>query len=213
MSRAFVLALVLWGAYGLRLICERTLLPDTTPVPLRVPFSRLPMDVVGPEWRGTFIPLEEDVRKQAHVTDYLQRRYQRQDFSFWLYVGYVGRWSPEAVHHPDVCFPGSGFTLERKESITIPAPGVAPELRFKEFLWRSPRGMGTYTLSSFYYNGKFEPDDWRLRGDSLFGIRYFAIVTVSGDRRESLEETRNVYHEVLRRSIPTLLQHFEPPTS
>lgn len=209
MKRSVLLATILWAAFGLRALCVHALLPNTTPVPLRLPFSKLPMDAVGPAWRGEDVPLDEDVEKRAKVSAYLQRNYFKEGQSLWFYVGYVGVWSPESIHHPEVCFPGSGFELVRKEVITLPAPGFAKELRFKEFLWKNPGGGGTYTLSTFYYNGKLEPEDWRLRWDSLLGIRYFAVITLSGNQLGSLEETRNVFQEVARRAIPLLLQHFQ----
>ncbi len=166
------------------------------------------MDAVGTGWIGENVPLDEDVEKMARVTAYLQRKYLKGGLSLWLYVGYVGCWSPGATHHPGVCFPGSGFELVTKNTVAIPAPGLTKEMRFKEFLWNGPHDGGTYTLSTFYYNGKFEPEEWRLRWDSLFGVRYFAIITLSGSQAGSLEETRSVYQDAARRSMPRLLEHF-----
>ena len=208
MSRALVLACILWVAFGIRAAWVSSLLPEGGPVPLRIPFSLLHMDAVGPGWIGENVPLDEDVERQARVTAYIQRNYRKGGLSLWFYVGYVGHWSPGSIHHPDICFPGSGFELVAKGTATIPAPGLSKELRFKEFRWKDPHEGETYTLSTFYYNGKFEPEEWRLRWDSLFGVRYFAIITISGSQTGSLEETRSEYQDVARRAMPLLLEHF-----
>jgi hypothetical protein len=94
--------------------------------------------------------------------------------------------------------------------VGVAVPGIEEEALFAEYRWRSPRGGGTYTLSSFYYDGKFQPDEWRLRMDSLSGIRYFAIVSLSGSVASSMEETRELYQGALQRVLPVLLRHFEP---
>ncbi|MBI4603853.1 MAG: exosortase-associated EpsI family protein [Planctomycetes bacterium] len=207
MSRAAVLCSILWGACAVRVFGVGALLPDREPVPLRVPFSRFPMDVFGPEWRGEDVPLEDAVEKRAKVTSYIQRQYARDDVSLWLYVGYVSAWSPESIHNPDVCFPGSGFEVVSKGTVVVPEPSFPRELRFKEFLWKSARGAGVYTLSTFCYNGKLEPEELRLRWDSFRGVRCFAVITLSGVQLGTLDETRKLYFDLVRRSVPRLVEH------
>jgi hypothetical protein len=127
-----------------------------------VPLESLPLQILGEGWRGENVPLDPDVKQRAKVAAYVQRTYQGDRASLWFYVGYVDRWVPEAIHHPDVCFPGSGFEQIAKNAITVPDATIGTPLNFREYLWNSPRGGGTYTLSTFYYNGKFEPDEWKL---------------------------------------------------
>ena len=171
------------------------------------------------------MPLEEAVERLAGTTSYLQRTYQRDGQALWFYVGYVGGWSPEALHHPGVCFPGNGLELEQEKIVTISphAPGIGPpsglaptlegkssktDFRFKEFLWRNLGGGGTFTLSTFYYHGKFEPEEWRVRADRIIGIRYFAVITISGAFSGSADETRDICYEAVRKAVPRLLEHF-----
>ena len=208
MRRALGLAIFFWAAFALRATCLKALARYREPLPLRTPFSALPLDICGPGWIGASLPLDDDVEKRARVSAYVQRTYRRDATSFWLYVGYVGQWSPESIHHPDVCFPGSGYELVLSGVVALDAPGLPKESRFKEYFWNHPRGGGTYTLSAFYYNGKLEPEEWRLRWDSLRGIRYFAIVTISGTQLGSLEETRRLYQDVARKALPPILTHF-----
>lgn len=206
MSRAVFLAACLWASFGLRFFLVRTL----DPVPLTKSFNALPMGILGQDWVGQDMPLDDDVLERSKVSDYVQRTYRRGGVSLWIYVGYVNQWKPEAIHHPEICFPANGFVLTNKGDVTLEIPGVAGESRFKESLWTHPRGAGTYTLTAFYYNGKLEPEEWRLRRDSLKGIPYFAIVTYSGDQVGDLEETRKLYQGLLRQSLPQVLQHFAP---
>jgi len=209
MSRLAALAFILWAAYGLRALLLKEHLPDTNPVPLRIPLSEFPREALGSDWTGWDVPLDENVEKRARVSAYLQREYKSRGSTLWFYVGYVAKWSPGSIHHPSICFPGSGFELEDTATVVVAVPGMQEEALFTEYLWRTPQGGGTYTLSSFYYNGKFQPEEWRLRMDSLSGIRYFAIVTLSGSLASSMEETRELYQGALQQALPVLLRHFE----
>lgn len=210
MKRTLLLVAIFWTAFGVRTTGSKALNLRRDPVPLRTPFSLLPMEICGPGWAGENIPLDEDVKTRARVSTYVQRSYRRDSAILWLYVGYVDHWAPESIHHPDICFPGGGYEQIMKGLVTIPAPGVLPDLRFNEYLWNHPRGGGTYTLSSFYYDGKLEPEEWHLRWDSLGGIKYFAVITISGTQVGSIAETRRVYQQVALRALPEILKHFEP---
>ncbi|HZN60336.1 MAG TPA: exosortase-associated EpsI family protein [Planctomycetota bacterium] len=208
MKRSGMLAGILWIAFGARELLVGSLAPTLQPVPPAMPLESLPLQILGEGWRGENVPLDPDVKQRAKVAAYVQRTYQGDRASLWFYVGYVDRWVPEAIHHPDVCFPGSGFEQIAKNAITVPDATIGTPLNFREYLWNNPRGGGTYTLSTFYYNGKFEPDEWKLRWDGIFGVPYFVVITISGTLTGNLEETREFYSEVVRRSMPRLLEHF-----
>ena len=65
-----------------------------------------------------------------------------------------------------------------------------------------------YSLSTFYYNGRLQPNVQSLRfADRLEGISGYAIITLFGRFAGSLEETREVYFELVRRAAPALLNH------
>ena len=208
MNRFGVLSLVLWGAFALRALIDRTLLDELEPLPLVAPLSELPMDAIGPRWDGRDVPLEDAILERTGVSAYILRSYRRDDRPLWFYVAYVSGASPRGIHHPGVCFPASGLTLMKGQVVRIPVPGLPDPPVFKEYVWTHLDGTRAYTLTTFYYNGAFEPEEWRLRAARLFRLRYFAIITVSVAASGSLEEARGVCEEVLRTSLPRLLRHF-----
>jgi hypothetical protein len=207
-TRFVLLGLVLWGGYGLRLLLDHVLLAGLEPQPLRIPFEELPLDVVGPRWEGRDVLLEGDIRDRAGVSAYLLRSYTREDCSLWLYVGYVSGASPRAIHHPGVCFPASGLALTRNQIVRIPVSTIRDPPAFQEYLWTHIDGGSAYTLTTFYYNGTFDPQEWRLRAARLFRLRYFVVITISAQIRGSVEETRGLCEDVLRRTLPQLIRHF-----
>lgn len=207
MNRVLVLTLVFLAAAGLRLTYDSAFAPSAIAEPLRVPFTEFPLDIAGPGWRGEFVSLEEAVVERAGVSDYLNQRYTDGHHDLWVYVGYVAGYSPGSIHYPEICFPSSGRSLESKSVRELPIDGVTGDVPMNEYIWRGDLGGGTYTLSTFCYNGKFEPHAWRLRADRILGIRYFAIITISGNLIGNTESTRAAYGEFARRLIPRLLNH------
>jgi len=201
----FILAAVLAAAS----VVDLVLAPRSTFTPLRATLKDIPMDLLGPEWTGVDTPMPEETLRIASVSDYLQRSYRKEDQWLWFYVGYVPGWNPSGIHYPDVCFPAHGLIRDgEEEDVTVAAPGIPKELRFKESHWRDDRGGRRFTMTTFYYRGRFEPSELKLRRDRFLGIDYFAIITVSGSWKGSLEATRSFYHDLLRRAVPELLQRF-----
>ena len=211
MKRATVLALLFVIAAAARIVYDSTFAPDAVAEPLRISFTDFPLDVAGPGWRGERVPLDDAVIERSGVTDYLNQHYSSGRRRIWVYAGYVSGYSPDAIHYPDVCFPASGLELESKSVRRIPldrvAEDVAEDVAMNEYIWRREFGGGTYTLSTFCYNGKFEPHEWRLRSDRIVGIRYFTIITISGDLVGGLEHTRSLYADIARRMIARLMKH------
>ena len=207
MKRATVLTLLFVSAAAARIVYDSSFAPDAVAEPLRISFTEFPLDVAGPGWRGERVPLDDAVIERSGVTDYLNQHYSSGRRSIWVYAGYVSGYSPDSIHYPDVCFPASGFELESKSVRRIWLSGAAEDVAMNEYIWRRELGGGTYTLSTFCYNGRFEPHEWRLRADRIVGIRYFTIITISGDLVGGLEYTRSVYADVARRMIPRLMEH------
>lgn len=208
MSRISILAFILLFALGADQAYQRFFSPRATSSPLRIPFARFPMDFPGPGWEGKDVPLMAETERIAMVTDYIQRTYTRGSREVWFYVGYVQGWTPTAVHHPGICFPLRGLILQREEVVTINVPGITAPLRFNETLWQQELGGSFYTLSTFYYRGKFEPSENQLRLDRFLGIDYFAIITVSGTFTGSQNRDREIYFDLIRKAVPELLNHF-----
>ncbi len=207
MKRTTILALLFMSAAAARIVYDVSLAPDAVAEPLRISFTDFPLDVAGPGWRGERVPLDDAVIERSGVTDYLNQRYSNGRRHISVYAGYVSGYSPDSIHYPDVCFPASGFELESKSVRRIPLDGVAEAIAMNETIWRRELGGGTYTLSTFCYNGKFEPQVWRLRADRIVGIRYFTVITIAGDLVGGLEQTRSVYADVARRMIARLMEH------
>ncbi len=209
MNRAWLAVLILWGAFGLSLFYGRARGPRVEPRPIRIPLASFPLEFPGTAWRGDDRPLPAETVRIAHVSDYLSRRYTDGRRSFWLYVGYVPGWNPSAIHHPLACFPNVGLDLEQSEVVTIGDPTGPKKYSFNESRWwKEGQDERIYTLTTFYYNGKFEPSEWELRAERLVGIPYFAVITLSGKLETSLEETREAYFDLARRFVPQVLKHF-----
>jgi hypothetical protein len=207
-KRPAALAAILLAAFGADLVYGKYFSPTATAKPLRIPFQGFPMDLLGPEWKGEDVPMKAETEKIASVTDYIQRSYSRGGGAIWFYVGYVPGWNPSGIHHPGICFPLHGLVLEDEEYVTVPAPEIPKELRFKESRWRDEAGHPVCTLTTFYFRGKFEPAELQLRADRFLGIDYYAIITISGGLLGSFEETRRVYHDLLRAAVLELLRRF-----
>ena len=209
MNRMGVLALVLLGAFGLDLAGGGLFPVRGAGKPLRIPFDRFPRGLLGPGWGEEDRAMADGTARIANVSDYLQRVYTDGRRTIWLYVGYVPGWNPAGIHYPGVCFPSVGMVLQEEKDVTVPGPGIAMELRFKESRWSREGGGGDlFSLTAFYYRGGFAPSDFSLRRDSILGIDYYAIVTVAGDLIEDPAQTRDLYYGLLRKAVPEILKHF-----
>lgn len=67
------------------------------------------------------IPLEEGVRSELKLDDYLFRRFSDGQATLVLYVGYYySKAKVGAAHDPLVCFPGQGWVLSHRRKIEQP---------------------------------------------------------------------------------------------
>ena len=206
MSRSTVLAILLHAACGLRLAWERSTAAAMVENP-RVPLTSFPRDIAGPEWREEDVPLREAERVIIGVTDYLQRRYTSGDLEIWFYVGFVSGRATGTIHAPEYCLPASGYELQRTDDITLDVPHLPQSARWRENLWKDSRGGPVYSLHTLYYNGGFEPEEWRLRAARALGLSYFVVLNVMGAYTGSLDETRSHYRGFLEKAVPLLLRH------
>jgi len=207
MTRIYAIATILWIAAGLRIVYDGSH-PGAQPTQPVTPLSELPLDIVGQGWEGEKLTLSEAVETRAGVDDYAKHAYWSKTARFGLYVGYVIGFKSNAVHNPDVCNPGSGYELVAKNTVTIPAQGLETDLRFNEYTWRDPiTARLVFTLSTFCYNGIFEPSEIRVRMNG-WRANYFSVITLQGSFSGTEKETREKYYEVLRQSVPAILEHF-----
>jgi hypothetical protein len=206
-NRVTVLALGLWAGFGLKLLWQSTI-ADSVVDDLRIPFASFPLEIDGLDWEVEEVPLLEEERRAAGLSAYIQRLYTKGDRELWLYVGFVGGGTAGAIHAPEYCLPAGGYELGEEETIHLDLPGIPQPTRWKENLWTDSTGAPVYSLYSFYYNGRFEPSEWRLRASRILGVPYFAVLNVTGDYTGTLAETRGHYAGILRSVVPLLLRHF-----
>ena len=207
MNRVVILATILWTVLGLRLVYDATLAPDTTPASLRLPFSEFGLYDLRSGWQGMDVPLDKATEDRAGTTAYINRYFTDKRHGLWVYVGFVSGWTPESIHYPDICFPATGLELRSKETLKIPVDGFESPLAFHEYQWSRGLNRPTYTLSTFYYNGKFAPAEYDLRMERILGVRHFTILTISGDFVGSLQETREHFSSVVNEVVPALIRH------
>jgi EpsI family protein len=88
----------------------------------RVPresLSSIPKSFEG--WDSTDQAFPTKVLETLRVDEYLMRRFTKGKDSVWLYVGYYKSQKEGAMpHSPLNCYPGNGFTLIRKDVVSIP---------------------------------------------------------------------------------------------
>lgn len=213
MKRSQILVLILVAAAGLKLLVGGSP-PVLDPVPIARPLSEFPRGLVGASWKETDLPLDERTLEVSRVSDYLQRSYNRPREHFWFYVGYVDHWDTSAIHHPEVCFPSVGLDLSDRTILGVEVPGLGdrhddPRVRFNELLWKDELGNPVYTLYTFYFNGRFEPRDTKMRAENTLGIPYFAVVTLSRPlSKTAIEAGKEQLQEAARLLLPSLVEHF-----
>jgi EpsI family protein len=89
--------------------------------PDEVNLRNIPYQVDG--WQGTDQALDEKVRQELGLDEYIQRRYvDQQGQSVWLYVGYYRQQRQgKGIHSPKHCYPGAGWSIMQKglENISV----------------------------------------------------------------------------------------------
>jgi len=114
--------------------------------PLVRPLNALP-ESIG-DYNGTDVPLSPEVLKAANIDSYVHREYISNSTGRHINV-YVGYWSRENTgmgHGPEVCYPASGWSIDRPATITsIPSPndmddGII-EVALHRFVRSEPEGI------------------------------------------------------------------------
>jgi hypothetical protein len=179
-----------------------------------VRLSHVP-ETVG-TWRGEPLKLEDEaeVMKAAQIDSYVYRKYvDTVNGSVVTMLLVCGRPGPIAVHTPDICFTGSGFTLkadpvkisERVEAIASPVEfwmgdfqkATASDVQALRVYWSWSTGEGWRA-----------PDNprWHFAGKPIL---YKMYVTCSPRNTPSTEE-KNPPVEFLRVMLPALQKVLAP---
>lgn len=92
--------------------------------PLAISLSEFPSELGN--WRAVATGLDEAVEKVLLVEDAWSATYvDGRGVSLSLFIGYYADESIGKLHQPTVCYPGSGWTLMRREKVRLLADGAA----------------------------------------------------------------------------------------
>ena len=74
------------------------------------------------DWTGEDVPMDEAIVRATGTDALINRRYSRANNleSVSLYIGCGGRTAAVAYHQPNVCYIGSGWTIEEQHSLDLP---------------------------------------------------------------------------------------------
>jgi EpsI family protein len=95
--------------------------------PPRLPLNQFPTQFGG--WSGTDVAIDKDVLEILGAGDFLVRVYQNQQKTPYidLFIAYFrSQRAGDAIHSPQNCLPGSGWTPIENQRITLTMPGHEP---------------------------------------------------------------------------------------
>ncbi len=143
--------------------------------------AKLPM-VLG-EWIGSEAPMDEAVIRATDTDAHISRTYTRAGRSIGLFVAYGVRTRDLAPHRPDVCYPGSGWTLQSKTPVAVArSTGGVSDCTLYRF-GRAGIEVRTVTVLNYYIvDGRVCSDVSALRATAWrgsAGVRYLAQVQIT----------------------------------
>lgn len=132
-------------------------------VPPVAPMSTIPTTVNGVG--SVEIPVPEDEKKIAGMSDYTRRIYGRDtvDYDFSLYVGYYDRQvQGKSIHSPKNCLPGGGWETMVNER--VPLPGGTGTINRVIIGNNGARGLVYYWYQG---RGRVEANEFKVKWDLL----------------------------------------------
>ncbi|MBU1228484.1 MAG: VPLPA-CTERM-specific exosortase XrtD [Proteobacteria bacterium] len=109
------------------------------------PFAEFPMQI-GP-WTGTAQFLDQDILNTLRLSQYILADYQDADkASVNLYVAYYrSQRKGQAIHSPESCLPGTGWSVEEEGVMPLPVePGKPSESLNRSLASKGPQRVLTY---------------------------------------------------------------------
>lgn len=203
----FIFIMLLLAAAGTYMNFHRDL-----EVPLARPFGEFPASHAG--WRMTGqANLGENIIKVLMPTDYLSRRYAREDgASVDMYLSFFNG-GPDAgrIHSPKHCLPGGGWTEMSSRHTTLDLGGEAVDLAQAVYAMGNNREVIYYWFSM---RGKTMSDEFSLKIAEITGSMFhrrrdqsFMRISVQGGG--SLEAAEKQIEDFLRDFYP-LIRDFLP---
>jgi len=186
-AAAIAVGMVLLAGAGYRLMARHLARPSGETALTSDALAQLPLSFDG--WSGRDMPLTASVVRATGTDAHVNRTYRRRRDQVGLFLAYGIRARDLAPHRPEVCYPGSGWTLQQARPVDLPAAdgSVLPCT-----LYRFNRGGGevgghnVVVLNFYIVDGRICPDVSGLRRQAWrgpSGIRYLAQVqiTCAGD--------------------------------
>jgi EpsI family protein len=139
--------------------------PPQEVFPPRLPLASFPITVAN--WQGTDIPIPKDVLETLGKGEFLLRLYLNTDQSkptTDLFIAYFSsQRTGNAIHSPQNCLPGSGWTPIQRERIIMSVPGFSPfpvnrdviakgeyRLLVLYWYWAHNRGVASEYMAKYY---------------------------------------------------------------
>ncbi|HLV87876.1 MAG TPA: EpsI family protein [Candidatus Sulfotelmatobacter sp.] len=157
----FALAALMLVSTGLFLLTR----PYREVNPAHLPLRSFPNDIGT--WRGTDLPIANDVLTTLGSGDFLLRNYEDQQQSrppIDLFIAYFpSQRSGDTIHSPQNCLPGAGWTPIQVSRTVLSVPGHAPfpanhyviakgdsQQLVLYWYWAHDRGVASEYLAKFY---------------------------------------------------------------
>jgi len=212
-----VVAAILMLAFGLghRVLAARISAPvNTTPISSEV-LDGLPMQFG--DWTGQEAPVDDAIVQQTDTDAHLSRRYVRRNNgeSVYLWIASGVKARDLMPHRPEVCYTGSGWTVESHDVIEVP---LQNEMQLSCNGYQFSRGSfnSEKVLVLYYYivDGQYCHDVSLLRSKAWRGsgtVDYVAQIQVvtAINSMMTVETARKTVSEFVRESAPLIVQRFE----
>jgi len=154
--------------------------PAATPL-TNEQLAALPMRIGA--WEGVDVPMDEAIVEATDTDAHVHRTYSLGGHTVGLYVAYGLRARDLAPHRPDVCYPGSGWTLRRATEVVLPsADGSDLPCTVYRFSRGGVGGDCVVVLNYYIVDGQPCPDVGAIRRVAWRGqaaVSYLAQVQVT----------------------------------
>ena len=201
-------AILVISGVGYRIAADRLgRVPRSNPLPPDL-LADLPLRIG--DWVGRDVPLEESLIRATDADGVVNRAYRNtvRGQSVGLFVAYGVRARDLMPHRPEVCYPGTGWTLGDSDAVEL-TPAAAPPLPCTIYRFsRGGLGERTITVLNYYViDGRCAPDESHLRSKAWRGqggVRYVAQVQVTcvGDNAVRPGDAEQAVRDFAAESFP-----------
>ncbi len=147
------------------------------------------------DWTGHDVPMDEDIVRRTDTDAHINRQYSRigGSESVTLFLGCSFSTFDRTAHRPEVCYPRSGWTLVRDDSVKLPLrDGGSLPCTILKFSRDGLEAEHTTVLHYYIADGQpygnvslVTPRLWRLSG----GVNYVARVLIAASPRGLPEDS------------------------